>query len=30
MNIYVGELYYEMSETELKELFTEYSEVTSG
>ena len=29
MNIYVGSLHYEVSEAELKELFTEYGEVTS-
>jgi len=29
MNIYVGSLHYGVSEAELKELFTEYGEVTS-
>jgi RNA recognition motif-containing protein len=29
MNIYVGSLHYVVSEAELKELFTEYGEVTS-
>ena len=30
MNLYVGSLHYSTSEAELKELFTEYGEVTSA